>query len=156
MTEAQRIHAIIKLIKLPDSGWIIAGSGSMVLYGIDRGRPMGDLDIFVSTKTWFELAASQDRPSEWSIFTPDPDDPFRRCDPPYLFMTLYGLPINIFFSWRKRTMGNIDVTHWIHNSVQAGGLPCVSLRFLFDWKREVGREKDLSDLAILSRIIGEA
>jgi hypothetical protein len=31
------------------------GLGVMCLHGIERDRPMGDVDIFVATRVWFDL-----------------------------------------------------------------------------------------------------
>lgn len=149
--------AILSLLRLPPNQYVIAGSGSMVMQGVERDRPMGDLDVFVSTRLWFKMyEARRLRVPHWSLFTTDPEDPKKRSDPPYLHATIHGFPVHIFFQWRHRSMGNIDLGFWFLNAVMVDDIPCADLRFIFDWKREVGREKDQADVALLARHLGEA
>lgn len=145
-----RLQRIMTALDLPDDQYAIAGSGALVLNGVERTRPMGDLDIFIATRTWFGLYHEPD----WSVFTTDPNDRKRRCDPPYLFKTIEGLEVNVFSEWRKRGHGDINVGQWIYSAVLAGGWPCVRLDFLLDWKESVGRDKDLSDISAIKRHLG--
>lgn len=162
MNEAERVHKILTDLNLPDGQWTLTGSGVLILHGItaeQRGKPMGDLDIFVSTMLWFKLYSREHevwakdgghpRPIFWDLFLTSGSDPKRRCDPPYLYETFYGLEVNIFSSWRVRGIGDIDVNNWIHNAQKVAGWPCVPLQYLYDWKDKVGRDKDAVDVEIL-------
>lgn len=137
---------------LKPGNWVLAGSGVMVLEGLERERPMGDVDIFMATRDWLHAYNI----CRWDIFTTEPDDPKRRCDPPYLFKEVEGLEVNLFAQWRVRGIGDIDVNQWVHSSQDIKGWPCVPLRLLFDWKRSVGRAKDMDDIRIMSNHFEEA
>jgi len=151
--ERKRVHAIMRTLDLPEGQYALAGSAAMVLSGIQRAKEMGDLDIFVSTRLWFQIL---DEPGiDWQIFTTDPDDFHRRCDPPYLYATIFGLEVNIFSGWRTRGRGDIDVNLWVHNAKPIEGLMCVPLEFLLDWKRSVGRSKDIDDIKLLMAHLGD-
>lgn len=149
MTERERLVAILTELELPAGQWVLAGSGSLVIRGIERPRPMGDVDIFIATRTWFMMEHTR----TWSVFTTDPNDRKRRCDPPYLFKELYDLEVNVFGSWRLRSNGNIDAAWWIHNAEDVDGWPCVPLQLLLDWKRSEGRAKDVDDIKIIEGVI---
>jgi hypothetical protein len=151
VTERERIHQVINQLHLPH-GFVISGSAVLFLHCLDRAKPMGDLDIFIPTRTWFALMST----GEWDVWTTDPADPARRVDPPYLVKIVDGLEVNVFFQWRKRGVGDIDVAFWLHNSEEVDGLPCIPLQFILDWKREVGRAKDVDDIALLERHLKDA
>lgn len=129
----------------------------MVMHDLVRSKPMGDVDIFVATRAWFDLYQEYveynpfKEKDRWNLFTTDPNDFKRRCDPPYLFFDAYGIEVNIFCEWRKRGIGDLDVNWLILNAKDVEGIPCYSLQFCLDWKREVGRAKDLDDIRILEQ-----
>jgi hypothetical protein len=153
MTERERILRICQDLPLwdwPKDEWFINGSGSMIMHGItaeQRGKPMGDLDIFVATDLWFDLYHM----GAWTLYTTDPADPRRRSDPPLLRRTILDLDVDVFQSWRVRHIGDFDVAFYMNNSVIVDDVPCVPLQFILDWKCEVGRAKDVRDVAILER-----
>jgi hypothetical protein len=156
VTEKGRLIRILRELNLPRGQWILSGSGVMCLHGIERDRPMGDIDIFCSTRLWFDLYHSglvgiihEHGESPWRIFTTDPTDPKRCVDPPYLYKKIYDIEVNIFFSWRKRSVGDIDVGFWIANAQEVDGIPCIPIQFLLDWKEEVGRAKDATDIVAI-------
>lgn len=144
----------MRYLRLPAEHHVVAGSGSLVLHGVVRTRPMGDLDIYIKTASWFELLYS----GEWGVFIPEPLDKQQCCDPPYLVKIIEDLEINVFHTWRFRSdgIGNIDTAQWIQDAVIHYGIPCVPIRNIFYWKVQVAREKDNEDLVVLSRIISEA
>lgn len=156
--EKPRLLRILRELDLPEGQWVLNGSGVLVMHGIERDRPMGDVDIFVATRLWFDLyhASLMAPPSDgqqppWSIFTTDPDDPKRRCDPPYLFRDMHGIEVNVFSNWRRRSVGDIDVNWSILNAEMIEGIPCYPLRGILDWKEQVGRAKDSTDIAAIRR-----
>lgn len=136
--------------------WALAGSGVMVLHDLERNKPMGDVDIFMATRDWIDVLYRFGSAYGWRVFTTEPDDFKRRCDPPYLYKVIEGLEVNIFSQWRVRGIGDIDVNFWLHNVEEVEGWPCVPLRCLFDWKRAVGRAKDMDDIRVMSEYLKEA
>lgn len=159
MTERERMIAILRELNLPPTCYVVNGSGSMVMQGVEREKPMGDLDIFCATRVWFNLLSKQHEygggeaavAPTWQLFLTDPTDPKRRCDPPYLFANMYGLEVDVFFEWRTRSTGNFNVAFYIHNAVMVEGIPCAPLQFIVDWKRQEGRAKDTIDVAAILR-----
>jgi hypothetical protein len=170
VTERERVIAICSDLPVwgwPRDQWFINGSGSMIMHGItaeERGKPMGDLDIFVATHRWFQLYSetsqrqlvdgSWSREPRWDLHTTDPKDRLRRCDPPFLRRNLAGLDVDVFQSWRVRQVGDFDVAFYMANSVVIDDVPCVPLQFILDWKSEVGRAKDQVDIEVLKRHFG--
>lgn len=156
MTERERIISICQSLPVwswPRDQWFINGSGSMIMHGItaeERGKPMGDLDIFVATRRWFELLSK----GAWDLRTTDPENAMRGSDPPFLRRSIMGLPVDVFQSWRMRHVGDFDVAFYMCNSVLIDGVPCVPLQFILDWKSEVGRAKDQVDIEVLKRRFG--
>lgn len=156
MDERERVIRICRDLALPASQYVINGSGSMIMHGItaeERGKEMGDLDIFCATRVWFELLAKArpmiPRRISWSLFTTDPSDVKRRVDPAYLYADVHGLEVNIFSEWRRRPRGNFDVGFYIANAVKIDGIPCAPLQFIYDWKATTGRAKDQIDMEVL-------
>lgn len=149
MSDAWRkVEGILEKLDLDKEQFAVTGSGVMALAGIDR--EIGDLDIMTTTRYWFELA----KDPSWRVWTTDPNDVKRRCDPPYLYKTVDGIEVNIFFDWRIRDRGNIDFNEVFRNRrIKLRGWPCVDLEFLFDWKAEVARPKDLRDLMLIGELL---
>lgn len=154
-----RLEMILCELKpvLPDGQWFLNGSAVLVLNGIDNGRGgMGDLDIFLATRSWFEIfriygTANPDVHNGWKLVTPNPDDFRERADPPYLLRVMRGLPVHLFFNWRIRHVADIDVNFLIHNAEIVGGWPCAPLQMVADWKAQKLRAKDAIDLAAIAR-----
>lgn len=165
MTEQERVIRICKELAINPYHYVVMGSGSMIMHGIteiDRGKPMGDLDIFCATEVWFNFYHSglvgiieEGSESPWQLFTPNADDTTERCDPPYLYRTMYGLPVHVFFSWRHRARGNLDIAWHIYNSKLIAGIPVSDLQYVLDWKQETGRAKDLQDITAIRNYLGE-
>jgi len=155
-TEKPRLLKILYELDLPKGQWVLSGSGTLVMHGIERDRPMGDVDIFLATRPWFELLykgmenAFFDAPT-WRVYTTDPDDPARRVDPPYIYRMMHGLEVNIFHGWRKRGIGDIDVGFWLNNTEIVDGIPCLPVKFLLDWKEQMGRAKDQTDIESIKK-----
>jgi hypothetical protein len=155
MTEKERIKRIAADLELIEGQWTLSGSGILIMHDIQRAKPMGDVDIFVSTRLWMDilLASLHGFGRKWGVFTPDPDDTAARCDPPFLYADMYGIEVNIFSSWRRRGVGDLDVAWLIHNAKHVDGIPCYDLQFILDWKRETGRAKDVDDIRILEEYL---
>ena len=97
--------------------WLVAG-GAMVLYGL-RDRA-GDIDLGCTAAMADRLAADGCKPSR----TADGKRRFR-----------YGEDIEIFEEWLRDAVTTVE------------GIPVVTVRGLMEMKRELGREKDLADVA---------
>jgi hypothetical protein len=158
MNDRERIIKIINDLNLnlfKNIVYVINGSGSMIMHGItseDRGKEMGDLDIFVPTATWFNYYHGRVRTVyniHFCVEYTDPYDPRRRCDPPLIRAVMYGLPVDMFFSWRRRGVGDIDINFMLNNVVEIDGVNCVPLQMVYDWKCQVGRAKDQRDIELL-------
>jgi hypothetical protein len=139
---------------------IVAGSAAMVLHGIELGRIPGDIDLFVPTEDWFALYESWrgDFNTYVDVFTPDPEDPRRLVDPPYLIeRSNPDLPVHIFFGWRYRPLeGNWDVADMFRSPDVKHGWPVASLDVVYQQKMQARRPKDLRDMAaILEHTDGE-
>lgn len=155
MSERTKIIAICEALDLPKDQYCVCGSGVMVMHGIERDQPMGDLDIFCTTGLWFKLYESIEGGLTWGLFLPDPYDAESRCDPPYLFLEMNNLEINVFSDWRLRERGNIDVNEMISGATEIDGIPVASLMFLYQWKNEVMRAKDEPDMRAIERFFKE-
>lgn len=159
MNEVERIIRICDDLNLRPGEWVLNGSGVLALHGIERGRPMGDMDIFCSTEQWIELLTCnhpwRDSSRRWNIFTTNGCDPRRMCDPPYLYATFYGLEVNIFQSWRQRPhergMGDMFIPDYIAAAELVQSVPCAPLGFIISWKLSTGRTKDLTDVLAIRR-----
>lgn len=131
---------------------LVSGSAVLFLADLPRERPLGDIDIFLPTRIWFDLYNRGKR--NWKLWTTEPADDKRACDPPYLVQDFRGIDFNIFFQWRVRGIGDIDVNQWNYNSWVCAGYRCVPLELMLDWKQAVGRDKDLSDILLLREALG--
>lgn len=162
MDERERVIAICRDLNLPNRQYVLNGSGSMIMHGItaeERGKLMGDLDIFCATRLWFNLLSGIHQTLDdvsWSLFTTDPMDQKRRADPPYLISQMYGLEVDVFFDWRKRGVGDFDVNFYLCNQVYIEEVPCAPLQFILDWKRTTGRAKDVFDIQVLEERLENA
>ena len=99
--------------------WVVTG-GAMVLYGIREQT--GDIDLGCSAAMADALEAA--------------GCPHRRmADGGRWFR--YSRDIEIFEGWLRDSVGTVE------------GFPVISLRGLLEMKRELGREKDLRDIALI-------
>lgn len=152
MNDRDRLLAVIHDLDLPPGQWFLCGSGVLVMHGLRDHKPMGDIDIFLATRPWFDLYHG----GGWELFTTPPEDADRAADPPYLYRTMYGIEVNVFFDWRTREVGNLDINWWLRNAEEVEGVPCTTLEFMLDWKLSVMREKDLEDISAIQRYLREA
>jgi hypothetical protein len=111
---------------------------------------MGDLDIFLATRPWFEFPQRledrwRDR-TPWELRTPDPDDQTSRHDPPYWEKLIEGLAVNVFSNWRQRGVADIDCNFLTFNAEIVAGWPCAPLQMIADWKEQKLRAKDAIDV----------
>lgn len=161
LAEAEKIHAAMESI-IDEHGllykdYVVAGSAAMAVHGLDRGKQIGDIDLFLTTDAWFDML----RNDEWNCFVPREID-HRRHDPPYLYQLfpwdLDGadvMAINVFFAWRERDHANISVIELFETAEQIEGLTVCNMDWLLGWKREANRGKDGADIKLLERFLEE-
>jgi hypothetical protein len=167
--ERSMIDGVMDILRLPGNEYFFNGSTVLALHGIERERPMGDIDIFVTTALWFDLlerfgytktarvsagTVAQEE-GAWWLIVPKRDDPKRRTDPPILRGRLCGITVDIFFTWRKRNdHSDLDCAFYMANVEFIGGYPCAQLQFIMDWKLGAGRNKDLMDVIAIRNHLG--
>lgn len=95
--DSPRVHVcrILNQLDLPKEKIVIGGSAVLALRNI---RKIRDLDIFVRRSLWNQLEAS----GEWMRWDPDPNDPIRHTDPPYLIKIMDGIECHLFYDWKHR------------------------------------------------------
>lgn len=157
----EEVLAILHELALPADQYVLAGSGILAIRDL---RHPGDIDIFTTTKLWFDLLRQEKgTPSErwaewtwepvWKVFTTDPADKLRKSDPAYLYCSVNGVEVNIFNSWRIRDTGNINVAELLNSVQMIDGIPCQTLKSLQAWKSSIRREKDIPDLDLIQKQI---
>lgn len=159
------IKQIIRVLKLPRHQYFVNGSGSLAMHGVPRERPMGDLDIFLTTDLWFsvynrsQLAKSFEQywsPDIWTLIVPGEfpmgeDQPF---DPPILRSRMFDLPVDLFLNWRRRNdHSDFDCSLYLKNAVNIEGVQCVPIEMIAEWKLAYGRDKDLLDVIEIRRFL---
>lgn len=156
VTVQDRIRAVVRDLGLDRGAYTLGGSAVMAMHGIDRVP--GDVDVFLPTARWFSLAAGAplapklDTPAAdscWRLHTTSTRDTMRRCDPPFLRTFSNGFTVDVFYDWRRRSVGNINVANQLAASQSVNGVRCMRLEFLLDWKREVYRIKDGPDIKLI-------
>lgn len=143
---------------------VVSGSGSMVMHGIDRGKTIGDIDIFTTTEMWLRM---HDSP-QWLTYAPSTLDHERRFDPAFLYQKVsFNLPrtenrggvdtmdVNVFSDWRLRDWGNITLVDLFGESVEIDRVRCVGMEWLLAWKRSVERPKDMADIKLIEEWMEE-
>lgn len=142
-SERAKIEHACRVLSLPKGRWMLGGSGPLVLHGIEREKPLGDIDIFVDTAVWMRLMRWPK--SGLELILPE-DTPATRNDPAMLRTKLYDLTVDIGYAWRRRNVADIDLNFWMNNVEMVRGIPCAPLQFILDWKRRRGQAKDLGDV----------
>ncbi len=103
--------------------WLITG-GAMVLYGVKEQT--SDIDLGCNE----QLADQLERDGCFYRYTESGNRQFK-----------YGEQIEIFENWLKDSVTQIE------------GVPVLTLRGLIEMKRELGREKDLKDIELISNYL---
>lgn len=119
---------------------VIFGSSAIVLHGIDLGRPINDLDLFISDSAYAKLkdnpvcAEIAKKPGVYTLHVQGVEDvEILKCFP--------GVEHSLVFKQATKLPN-------------ACGLFVAALDDLRDWKQAQGRQKDLADLACMARHSG--
>ena len=133
MNRNQELFQRVKDLNLPEGEYAIFGSGPM---GIRNLREMHDIDIIVSDKLFDEYA----KKDGWEV------------------KEIYGyrdwlknddLEIEMGRDWHE----GWDVEKMIKEADIIDGLPFVELKYLVEWKKFFGREKDLKDVELIEQFL---
>jgi hypothetical protein len=156
MTSRERLIEAVDRLCLPVGEYIVGGSGSMVLHGMDR--ELGDLDIFCTTRLWFELM-ERDKASRYSdpfagrfyLVTPNVHT-HERFDPPILrrwYENLGPLPlkVDVFYAWKTRLGREPLVLEDVfkNHTVEIDGIRTCTLDKIFAIKEPLSDEKHAKD-----------
>ncbi len=157
MSPSEQANAILEELDFRAHEFFVGGSGPMALRDM---RPLGDLDIGVTTGYWFELWSN----SDWDIYTPPKHSVYERCDPPYLHKPIQGIQVNVFFAWRLREHQpaiDSDYNEIFRKHVEqfyrpgfTRSWPCMRLELLLKLKAQEQRGKDFADIAQIAEHIG--
>ena len=152
---SQRVLRLVRELNFEPHSYFIGGSGALALRDF---RHIGDLDVGVTTRYWFELVEA----GGWNVIVPSSLDERRRCDPPYLQGVYLGTQVHIFSMWRRReldeTMYNdynrvfAEGLDWVH------GIPVLKLEILLRQKIDAvskppPRLKDIEDIQMISAFL---
>lgn len=114
----------LKELNLPDNSFVVVGSGILNALGI---RDSGDIDLIVSEDIYNRFDAAGWDHDTWSDQTVLKKDVFD------LGKTWYGK----------------SVEDLIKRAQYIDGVPYLSLDDVYEWKKILGREKDINDLKLI-------
>jgi len=116
-------------LNLPKNKFAVFGSGSLAIRGL---REANDLDIIVKEDLWEEL--------EKKFKVEDQENPVIKVK-----------NIEIYKSWKPWFD---DINELIDKADIIQGLRFVKLDKVLEWKKKMGREKDLKDIKLIKELIG--
>jgi hypothetical protein len=117
----------LKSLNLPTGKFAIFGSAPMTIRGI---RESVDLDIIVKKDLWSELVKKY----------PDSLQEYPLC--------LKIGNIEIYKDW---LMLSDKIDEMIDNAETIANFPFVQLKYVVEWKKQFGREKDIEDLKLIQK-----
>lgn len=125
------------------SGWILGGSGILALRDI---RTIRDLDLYVDRDLYRILTADP----KWIEFNPNPHDPIGHSRLPWLERVQNHVSCFASREWKHQgAPQRVDVQSYIDQPEMVQGIPCLPLFVLTEWKKAIGRPKDLRDLKLI-------
>lgn len=118
------IPAELKKLNLPKNSYIVVGSGILNTLGI---RASKDIDLIVSQEVFDRFFNEGWEEDNWSD----------------QFVIKKGV-FDIGINWYGK-----NVTQLLEQAQIIDGIPYLSLDYVYDWKKSVGRKKDLNDLKLI-------
>ncbi len=120
----------LKKLNLPKGKYAIFGSGPLAIRGL---RDVRDLDVIVKDDAYEKLCAKYPRHIKTE-------------------------PVNCI------QIGNLEIGNkWLNNSNQIDemietadiiyGFPFVKLKYVLEWKKKMGRDKDLKDVQLIEKYL---
>ena len=126
----------VRALELPKGKYAVFGSGPLAARGLKKA---GDIDLIVTPDLFAELLARKE-------FTQKPAE----SGSPSLVVG----DVEIFCDWNCGMTE--QVSEMIATAEEIEGLPFVQLKFVAEWKRKYGREKDLRDLALIEKFLAKS
>lgn len=114
----------INSLNLPKDSFVVVGSGILEALGI---RQSDDIDMIVAQETYDRFEAEGWDHDSWSDQTVLKHDVF-----------------DIGISWYGSTIEEL-----LTRATVIDGIPYLSLSDVYDWKKQLGRGKDLADLKLI-------
>jgi hypothetical protein len=125
----QKQLSLLKTLNLPKGKYAIFGSGPMAIRGI---RDAEDIDLIVTEDLWKKLCKKYDvEENAKNIAISD---------------------IEIYKDWKPVFEGMGKV---ISDSETIQGYPFVKLKYVIEWKKKFGREKDKEDVKRIEAFLKE-
>lgn len=123
----------LKKLNLHEDEYIIFGSGIMFALGLRPLEDLNDIDLFVTTNGWSKVKnlATIQKAESW------------KCS----HVQLANDRIDIYNGWGP---GSYNITELIKNSVKISGFNFASPEDTIRWKKEMGREKDLKHIKMIT------
>lgn len=112
-------------LNLPQGKYALFGSAQMAVKGI---RPSKDLDIIVTSELWNSLATEYPQHIKHG--------PTR----------LHIGNVEIFKDWMKLSDKIVEM---IDSAEIIEGIPLVRMEYLLEWKKFMGRPKDIADIVLI-------
>jgi len=116
----------LEALSLPKGKYAIFGSGPLAIRGI---RESNDIDIIVKLELWQKLVE-------------------KYADKQVNEKLISIGNIEIYKSWKPWFE---NVNELIEQAEEINGLPFVKLDYVLQWKKEMGREKDLRDVELINK-----
>lgn len=123
----------LRSLGLPDGEWAIFGSGPMAARNIKDNHH--DLDIIARGEAWKRAAELGE------VVQADMGDHVVR---------FFGDAIEIFDGWKP---GEWDKDELIDSAEMIAGFPWVRLDHVIEWKKRMGRVKDIKDLELIDAFL---
>lgn len=114
----------IRKLNLKKGSYIVVGSGILGALGI---RESNDIDLIVSKKTFDYFKSQGFNDDRW------PDQP-----------TLSNGLFELGMHWYGKELDEL-----LSNAQYVEAIPYLSLDDVYDWKKKLGRDKDLRDLVLI-------
>lgn len=158
VSPSEKVDLIMRQLQLTPGQFFLGGSAALALRNI---RHVGDIDLGVTTRYWFEMLYS----GNWRLWTTEPDDMRRRCDPPYLIRDVGGVEVHAFYAWRRRGADETEFNDFnrvfFEGTEEVNGWPCIKLPILTRQKIDAvqwwpPREKDLRDISDIAQYLIDA
>lgn len=120
----------IKNLSFPENQFAVFGSGPLAIRSL---RKSNDIDIIVKVELWSEVS------KKYKVSNTD-KAMIRIND------------IEIFKSWN---LINVSVDELIDSADVIEGIRFVKLKYVLDWKKNLGRPKDLEDIKLIEEYLRE-
>jgi len=131
---------------VPNESYALGGSAVLALRGL---RAIRDLDIYVSPEFYRQLLGWN-----WTEWEPNPHDPVGFNRQKYLMKVQDHITCTAAREWKHQgAPQRIEVQEFITEPEMVEGFPCIPLHVIFEWKKIVGRPKDVQDIQLIEEFL---